>query len=35
MDPGMQIKELAAMVGVTADTVINWEIKGMKAWKGF
>jgi DNA-binding transcriptional regulator YiaG len=30
MDAGLQVKELAALVGVTADTVINWEIRGMK-----
>ena len=30
MDAGLKIKELAAMIGVTEDTVINWEIRGMK-----
>jgi DNA-binding transcriptional regulator YiaG len=30
MDAGLQIKELAGMLGVTEDTVINWEIRGMK-----
>ena len=30
MDAGMQIKELASMVGVTEDTVHNWELRGMK-----
>jgi hypothetical protein len=30
MDAGLQVKELAVMVGVTADTVINWELRGMK-----
>jgi DNA-binding transcriptional regulator YiaG len=30
MDAGLQIKELAAMVGVTEDTVINWELRGIK-----
>ena len=24
------IKELAALVGVTEDTVINWETRGMR-----
>jgi len=23
------IKELAALIGVTEDTVVNWEIRGM------
>ncbi len=30
MDSGMQIKDLAGMLGVTEDTVINWELRGMK-----
>ncbi|MCP4373292.1 MAG: hypothetical protein GY797_35075 [Deltaproteobacteria bacterium] len=30
MDAGIQIKELAAMVGVTEDTVINREFRGMR-----
>ena len=30
MDAGLQVKELAAMVGVTESTVINWELRGMK-----
>ena len=30
MDAGLQIKELAEMIGVTQDTVINWELRGMK-----
>lgn len=30
MDAGLMIKELAALVGVTEDTVINWEVRGMK-----
>lgn len=25
MDAGLQIKELAGILGVTEDTVINWE----------
>ncbi|MCX5704033.1 MAG: helix-turn-helix transcriptional regulator [Candidatus Omnitrophica bacterium] len=29
MDKGLMIKELAAQIGVTDDTVINWEIRGM------
>ncbi len=33
MDAGMQIKELASKVGVTKDTVINWESRGMKLFK--
>jgi DNA-binding XRE family transcriptional regulator len=30
MDTGLQIKELAAIIGVTEDTVINWELRGMR-----
>lgn len=30
MDKGMQIKELAKMLGVTGDTIINWELRGRK-----
>jgi DNA-binding transcriptional regulator YiaG len=30
MDEGLLIRELAALVGVTADTVINWELRGVK-----
>jgi hypothetical protein len=30
MDKGLLIRELAALVGVTADTVINWELRGVK-----
>jgi DNA-binding transcriptional regulator YiaG len=30
MDAGMQAKELAGLLGVTPDTVINWEIRGIK-----
>ena len=33
MDAGMQIKDLAFMLGVTPDTVINWELRGMKPMK--
>ena len=29
MDNGLQIKELAKLIGVTPDTVINWEIRGV------
>ncbi len=29
MDSGLMIKELAAQIGVTEDTVINWEIRGI------
>jgi DNA-binding transcriptional regulator YiaG len=28
MDKGLMIKELAAQLGVTEDTVINWEVRG-------
>jgi hypothetical protein len=30
MDAGMQIKDLAGMLGVTHDTIINWELRGTK-----
>ncbi len=30
MDQGLLIRELAALVGVTSDTVINWELRGVK-----
>ena len=30
MDRGMLIRELASQIGVTEDTVINWEIRGRK-----
>ena len=33
MDAGFLIKDLADLVGVTEDTVINWEIRGMRPWK--
>ncbi len=29
MDKGLLIRELASELGVTEDTVINWEIRGM------
>jgi transcriptional regulator with XRE-family HTH domain len=29
MDKGLLIRELAAQSGVTKDTVINWEIRGI------
>jgi len=33
MDAGMKIKELAELIGVTEDTVINWELRGMRPWR--
>ncbi len=33
MDAGLQINELAKRVGVTNETVINWELRGMKPKK--
>jgi len=30
MDRGMKIKELAEIISVTADSVINWEIRGVE-----
>ena len=29
MDAGLQIKALASIIGVTQETVINWELRGM------
>jgi len=29
IDAGLQIKELAALIGVTEDTIINWELRGV------
>ena len=33
MDAGFQIKEFAEIIGVTQDTVINWELRRMKPLK--
>ena len=33
MDAGLNIKEVAERVGVTPDTVINWELREMKPKK--
>ena len=30
MDTGLLIIEFAALIGVTEDTVINWELRGMR-----
>ena len=30
MDRSMMIKELAALIGVSPDTIINWELRGVK-----
>ncbi|MBC8473995.1 MAG: helix-turn-helix transcriptional regulator [Candidatus Omnitrophica bacterium] len=30
MDKRLEIKELAELIGVTPDSVINWEIRGVK-----
>jgi len=30
MDRGILIKELASQIGITEDTVVNWEIRGVK-----
>ena len=30
MDKGLMIKELATQIGVTEDTVINWEVRDIK-----
>ena len=30
MDAGFQIREFAEIIGVTENTVINWELRGMR-----
>ena len=30
MDAGFKIREFAEIIGVTEDTVINWELRGMR-----
>jgi transcriptional regulator with XRE-family HTH domain len=30
MDRGLKIKELAELIGVTPDSIINWEIRGVR-----
>jgi len=30
MDRGLLIRELAAQIGVTEETVLNWEVRGRK-----
>ena len=35
MDKGLEIKELAGIVGVTEDSVINWEIRGIMPRKRY
>lgn len=31
MDKGLLIREFVSQIGVTEDTVINWEIRNIKA----
>ncbi|MBU1147325.1 MAG: helix-turn-helix domain-containing protein [Candidatus Omnitrophica bacterium] len=33
MDKGLEIEELADVIGVTSDSVINWEIREVKPRK--
>jgi len=33
MDAGLKIRELAGLIGVTEDTVINWEVRGRRPLK--
>ena len=33
MDAGLQIKDLARLLGVTEDSIINWAIRGMRPAK--
>ena len=30
MDLGLQVKDLAILVNVTSDTIINWELRNVK-----
>jgi hypothetical protein len=30
MDLGLEIKELAGLINVTSDTIINWELRDVK-----
>jgi ribosome-binding protein aMBF1 (putative translation factor) len=30
MDAGLSVKELAAHIGVSPDTVLNWELRGIE-----
>jgi len=30
MDKGLLIRELAAQIGVTEETMLNWEVRGRK-----
>jgi transcriptional regulator with XRE-family HTH domain len=32
-DAGLKIKGLAILIGVTENTVINWELRGMRSWR--
>jgi DNA-binding transcriptional regulator YiaG len=32
MDAELKIKEPAELIGVTEDTVINWELREMRPW---
>ena len=32
MDAGLQIKELAKVIDVTEDTIINWEMRGVSPY---
>jgi len=33
MDGGLLTKEFADLIGVTENTIINWEVRGMKPWR--
>ena len=33
IDAGLLIKEFAEFIGVTVDTVINWELRKMNPWR--
>jgi hypothetical protein len=33
MDAGLLIKDLANLIGVIEDTVINWKVRGMGPWR--
>ncbi len=35
MDMGLKIKEFSEIIGVTPDSIINWEIRGVKPRKRY
>ncbi len=35
MDKGLLMRELAEIIGVTPDTIINWEVRGLRPAKRY